>query len=102
MVPFMKLLPAGLAHMAVFNCRTLLGHLYANPLHGATVPFYGCKRAQTDYFVSLDILCEGQRILGKQGYGYPQPVPGLNLVPLYRCSTDTIISLAKIQNAKVR
>ena len=70
-----------------FQSQKLLGHLYANPLHGATVPFYGCKRAQTDYFVSLDIGCEGQRILGKQGYGYSQPVPGLNLVALYRCST---------------
>lgn len=70
-----------------FRLQELLGHLYANPHHGATVPFYGCKRAQTDYFVSLDIGCEGQRILGKQGYGYPQPVSGLNLVALYRCST---------------
>ena len=70
-----------------FQLQELLGHLYANPLQGATVPFYGCKGAQTDYFVSLDIGCEGQRILGKQGYGYPQAVPGLNLVALYRCST---------------
>ena len=70
-----------------FQLQQLLGHLYLNPLQGATVPFYGCKRAQTDYFVSLDIGCEGQRILGKQGYGYPQPVPGLNLVALYRCRT---------------
>jgi len=70
-----------------FQLQELLGHLHANPLQGATVPFYGCKRAQTDYFVSLDIGCEGQRILGKQGYGYPQPVPGLKLVALYRCST---------------
>jgi hypothetical protein len=72
-----------------FQLQELLGHLHANPLQGATVPFYGCKRAQTDYFVSLDIGCEGQRILGKQGYGYPQPVPGLNLVALYRCSTGS-------------
>jgi hypothetical protein len=70
-----------------FQRQELLGHLYTNPLHGATVPFYACKRARTDYFVSLDMGCEGQLILGKQGYGYPQPVPGLNLVALYRCST---------------
>ena len=70
-----------------FRLQELLGHLYANPLHGATVPFYGCVEGQQDYFVSLDVGCEGQRILGKQGYGYAQPVSGLNLVPLFRCST---------------
>jgi hypothetical protein len=70
-----------------FQLQELLGHLYANPLHGATVPFYGCKGGLKDYFVSLDIGCEGQRILGKDGYGYAQPVSGLNLVALYRCGT---------------
>jgi hypothetical protein len=40
-----------------------------------------------DYFVSLDSACEGARILGMNGYGYPGPVAGLNLVALYRCST---------------
>jgi len=70
-----------------FQLQELLGHLYANPHDGTTVPFYGCKREQADYFVSVDSACEGQRILGKQGYGYSQPVSGLNLVALYRCST---------------
>jgi len=70
-----------------FHLQEVLGHLYANPLHGATVPFYGCKGGQENYFVSLDIGCEGQRILGKEGYGYAKPVSGLNLVTLYRCST---------------
>ena len=72
---------------AAFQLEDLLGHLYANPSNGATVPFYGCKNGQEDYFVSLDVGCEGQRILGKDGYGYPQPVSGLNLVALYRCGT---------------
>jgi hypothetical protein len=40
-----------------------------------------------DYFVSLDGLCEGARILGTNGYGYSRPVVGLNLVALYRCSS---------------
>jgi hypothetical protein len=71
-----------------FQLQQRLGNLYANPLHGANLPFYGCKRGQTDYFVSLDIACEGQRILGKQGYGYSQPASGLDLVALYRCSTE--------------
>jgi hypothetical protein len=70
-----------------FQLQELLGHLYANPLHGATLPFYGCKAGQMNYFVSLDLGCEGQRILGNNGYGYAQPVPGLNLVALYLCRT---------------
>jgi hypothetical protein len=68
--------------------QSLLGHLYAKPLNGATIPFYGCKRGQQDYFVSLDIGCEGQRTLGKDGYGYSQPVSGLNLQAVFRCSTS--------------
>jgi hypothetical protein len=72
---------------AGFQLQGLLGHLYANPLHGATVAFYSCKGGQTDYFVSRDIGCEGQRTLGKNGYGYEQPVAGLSLVELYRCFT---------------
>jgi|HubBroStandDraft_1064217.scaffolds.fasta_scaffold00857_10 hypothetical protein len=70
-----------------FQLQEMLGHLYENPSEGATVPFYGCKRGQRDYFVSLDVGCEGQRTLGKDGYGYSQPVSRLNLVALYRCST---------------
>jgi hypothetical protein len=72
---------------AGFQSQESLGHLHANPANGATVPFYGCKGGEKDYFVSLDIDCEGQRILGKNGYGYSQPVPGINLVALYRCFT---------------
>jgi len=72
---------------AGFQLQAALGHLYAHPVNGATVPFYGCKAAERDYFVSLDIGCEGQRILGRNGYGYSQPVSGLNLVALYRCFT---------------
>ena len=72
-----------------FQLQGVLGHLFVNPLHGATVPFYGCKGGQTDYFVSLDIGCEGQRILGTNGYGFSQPVPALNLVALYRCRTGS-------------
>lgn len=76
--------------VAGFQLQELLGHLYAQPLHGGTVSFYSCKRGQKDYFVSLDIGCEGQRILGKEGYGYSQPVSGPNLVALYRCSEGQV------------
>ena len=41
----------------------------------------------TDFFVSTDSACEGQRILGIDGYGYKQPQAGLSLVPLYRCAS---------------
>jgi hypothetical protein len=68
-----------------FQSQGILGHLYTNPLQGATLPFYGCKGGQKDYFVSLDPACEGQRVLGKDGYAYAKPVSGLNLIPLYRC-----------------
>jgi len=77
-----------------FRLQSTLGNLYSNPLHGATLPFYGCKGGRTDYFVSLDPCCEGQRILGKEGYGYSQPVPGVDIVALYRCSSgqDNFVS----------
>jgi len=71
-----------------FIKQQILGHLYASPAEGATLPFYGCKRGQTDYFVSLDSACEGQRMIGKQGYAYTQPLPGNKLVALYRCSSS--------------
>jgi len=70
-----------------FQQDTTLGHLYSTQFQDAVVRFYSCKGESTDYFVSLDVGCEGQRILGTNGYAYPQPVSGLNLVPLYRCSS---------------
>ena len=70
-----------------FQLEQTLGHLYAAPLNGASVPFYSCVADRIGYFVSLQIGCENQRILGKDGYAYAQPVSGLNLVALYRCST---------------
>ena len=70
-----------------FNLDKVLGNIYQNPQQGATLPFYACKAGATDFFVSLDSACEGQRILGKNGYGYSQPVEGLNLTGIYRCRT---------------
>jgi len=70
-----------------FALESMLGHIYESPQQGATVPFYGCKNGSKDYFVSLDPACEGQRILGKNGYGYGQPVASLKMVALYRCKT---------------
>jgi hypothetical protein len=78
-----------------FTLESSLGHIYEGPQQGATVPFYACKNGSKDYFVSLDKACEGQRILGKNGYGYAQPDKSLNLVAVYRCSTkqDHFVSL---------
>ena len=70
-----------------FQQELFLGHLYESPQQGASVTFYSCKKGNTDYFVSLDSACEGQRILGKNGYGYSQPDAALKLVAIYRCST---------------
>ncbi|MGA9508291.1 MAG: hypothetical protein WBV55_06545 [Candidatus Sulfotelmatobacter sp.] len=76
-----------IAPNAGFRSEGIVGHLYTTPARGATSPLYGCKAGQKDYFVSLDIACEGQRTLGKNGYAYSQPVSGVNLMALYRCST---------------
>jgi hypothetical protein len=69
-----------------FQLERILGHLYRSHVQGA-VPLYSCKAQRTDYFVSFDVACEGHRILGTAGYAYPQPVSGLNLLALYRCSS---------------
>jgi hypothetical protein len=70
-----------------FTLQSTLGNLYQGPQQGAKLPFYGCKNGATDYFVSLDSVCEGARVLGTDGYAYSGPVSGLNLVALYRCRT---------------
>jgi hypothetical protein len=70
-----------------FQLQSTLGYLYTTASHGATVPLYGCKAEETDYFVSLDPGCEGHRILGLQGYAYQSPISGQNLLGLYRCIT---------------
>jgi hypothetical protein len=69
-----------------FQQMLMLGHLYESPQNGANVALYGCKSGSTNYFISLDIACDGKLILGTEGYGYPRPIAGLKLVPLYRCS----------------
>ncbi len=73
---------------AAFQQESLLGQLYESQQKGATVPFYGCKQGNEDYFVSLDNACEGQRVLGRNGYAYSQPNASLGLVALYRCRSD--------------
>ena len=68
-----------------FRLQSTLGSLYESPQNGASLAFYGCKSGSTDYFVSTDSACQGQRILGVQGYGYSQPQADLPLLPLFQC-----------------
>ena len=72
---------------AGFILQKTLGHLYESPQQGATLPLYNCKLGSTNYFISRDSACEKFLVLGTVGWGYAQPVAGLNLVPLYRCKT---------------
>jgi hypothetical protein len=65
-----------------------IGHLYTTPQNGANQPFYGCKEGSTGYFISLDLNCNGQRILGVNGYGYAQQPAGVATVALYSCTTS--------------
>lgn len=68
-----------------FFMNKTLAHLYAAPQSGADQPFYGCKQDELGYFVSLDSKCEGQRILGVNGYGWLQKPSGVQTVALYTC-----------------
>ncbi len=80
---------------AKFLLDATLGHLYAAPQNGAEQPFYGCKQGSTGYFVSLDLACNGQRILGVNGYGYAQQPTGIATVPLYSCASTQSGFLSK-------
>lgn len=72
-----------------FSIEETLGEVYKSPQQGATVALYSCKRGDVDFFLSLDGNCEGQHIIGINGYMYAQSVAGLVLSPLYRCSTGS-------------
>jgi hypothetical protein len=70
-----------------FVLDTTLGHLYGAPKSGATQAIYACKAGSKGYFASLDSACEGQRILGLEGYGFTKPPSGVATVALYRCTS---------------
>jgi hypothetical protein len=40
-----------------------------------------------DYVVSLDPSCNGNYIVGLEGYGYAKPVAGVSTVAVYSCSS---------------
>jgi hypothetical protein len=72
-----------------FIAQSTLGHLYPTPVSSALAPLYACKAGYIDYFASTDANCEGQRVLGIQGYEFPTVGAGQQFVPLYRCFTGT-------------
>jgi hypothetical protein len=64
-----------------------LAHLYSAPQNGATQPFYTCKKDSVGYFISLDVGCSAERILGLDGYGYAHKPRGNSTVALYNCTS---------------
>jgi hypothetical protein len=48
-------------------------------------PIYGCLSGSADYFLSLDPGCEGQRVLGIEGYAYDAPPTSEQTQAVYRC-----------------
>jgi hypothetical protein len=79
---------SGWADPVKFFPDTTLGHLYAAPRNGANQAFYSCKVDSLGYFVSLDPACEGQRILGVNGYGWAQKPAGTAAIALYSCTSS--------------
>lgn len=65
-----------------FSFERTLGYLFMAPLTG-TSAVYGCHAGMRDFFVSLDRKCEGQLILGVNGWLYSTPQPRTQA--LYRC-----------------
>jgi hypothetical protein len=71
---------------AAYNVNEMtLGKLREAPSATASVPLYSCKASGTDYFLSTDILCEGQYYVGLIGYAASSSSGVSGAVPLYRC-----------------
>lgn len=73
---------------SVFTLEETLGRVYTAPQASATVALYGCKANAVDAFVSLDSGCEGQYMVGLNGYIYGQPPAGVTVMAIYRCSDN--------------
>ena len=75
---------------AAYALGSTLGFLAATPTPG-TVALYGCASGP-DHFLSLDPGCEGQTVLGTQGYIYASAPSAGASSPVYSClsaSTST-------------
>jgi hypothetical protein len=80
------LVTTGWIDETVFTLEKTLGRVYPAPQAGATVALYNCKAGSVDSFASLDSECEGQYVIGLNGYIYGQPPVGVKVVAIYRCS----------------
>lgn len=70
---------------APYAKESTLGYVYAQSTGGFTRPLYGCLHGAADHFLSLRADCEGQQVLGGEGYVSPSAAAGT--VALYRCYT---------------
>ena len=66
-----------------YSFEAPLGELLMTNVPGDQ-PLYSCIQG-TDEFTSDSSNCEGQTVIGFEGYGYSSQPPGLATVPLYRC-----------------
>jgi hypothetical protein len=73
---------------AHFQKQQVLAHVFGSPQNGATTRLFACARGATDYFASLDASCQGQRIVGTNGFLYSHAVANQNLVALYSCAAS--------------
>jgi hypothetical protein len=78
----------GYVDTRTFEYERTLGSLYEEPNGAAIRALYGCRHDPDDYFVSTRADCEGQKVLGLDGYAYPSSGSGHD-VALYRCNTGT-------------
>jgi hypothetical protein len=79
------LVTTGWVPVGAFQKQAVAGHVYQSPQAGADTQLYACKRGTADSFVSLDPACEGERIIGTNGFAYSKPLASMQLVPVYRC-----------------
>lgn len=82
-------------HFTTTSATTPSGYVYDNQLYyleqtsaiGRKAVYSCLVRGGTDYFLSTDMLCEGQTTLGRAGYTYTSPPAGISSARLYRCFT---------------
>lgn len=69
-----------------YALQNTVATLYNGRVAG-TQPLYACKTGSTDYFVSLQLNCEGYYPLGVNGFIYLNQPSTPSTVALYRCFT---------------
>ncbi len=80
-----------------YSLEFTLGYLYMAPQPN-TIPLYSCL-AIYDHFVSPASNCEGQTVLGMNGWIYSSPPVGVPNIAMYRCiinippNTDHFVSV---------